>query len=140
MFKSKKNYNISGILSLYQTSSVEILYYILCYIFFIVNNLNVYICVCLHAAVERIVCCLMTIQPLDFKSMKSYIILSYLNDSKLQICFLMKYYWLLSLLYNRSDVNVMKVFWCYNYLDSHKILSMLLGNNRMDILFIIFIQ
>jgi hypothetical protein len=47
----------------------------ICYIFFIVNNLNVYICVYLHAVVECIVCCLMTIQPLDFKSIKSYLIL-----------------------------------------------------------------
>ena len=43
-----------------------------------VNNLNVYICVFLHAVVECIVCCLMTIQPLDFKSIKLYLILSYL--------------------------------------------------------------
>ena len=35
----------------------------------------------LHAVVECIVCCLMIIQPLDFKSIKSYLILSYLYMS-----------------------------------------------------------
>jgi hypothetical protein len=55
------------------------------------NGANV--CVFLHAVVEWIVCCLMTIQPLDFKSIKSYLILLYCYIIQIYSVFIFSVYW-----------------------------------------------
>ena len=64
-----------------------------------------YICVFLHAVVECIVCCLMTIQPLYFKSIKSYLIVSSRLMCKViykQVRFILN--WIFSLIYSLINV------------------------------------